>query len=111
MFEAFFYFLLLAYHYLGETQLSLMLWTYLTEDIAALGIGIHDLIVLKAGINQAVKLYILSPLPATLWVIEEIKHNKIRGLDRELRRLSLQKVAITEACARHVQVFVNAAKM
>jgi hypothetical protein len=56
-------------------------------------------------------MYNLSPLAATLRIIEEIKHNKIRGLHGELRRVSLQKVAITEACARHAQEFVNAAKM
>ena len=52
-----------------------MLCAYLTEDIAALGIGIHDLIAVKAGINQAVKLYILPAWAATLRIIEDIKDN------------------------------------
>jgi hypothetical protein len=38
----------------------------LTEDIAALKIGIDELIALKVGINQAVKVYNLPPLAATL---------------------------------------------
>jgi hypothetical protein len=84
----------------------------LTEDIAALGIGIDELIALKAAINQAVKLYNLPPLAATLRIIEDIKKfERLGGLERELHRLSLQKFAITEACARQAHVFVTAAKM
>ncbi len=45
-------------------------------------------------------------------LIEDIKTlNKINGLKRELDRLSLQKLAITEACARQAQAFVTAAKI
>ena len=84
----------------------------LTEDIAALGIDIHELIAIKAGINQVVKLYSLPPLAATLRITEDIrKYNMIDGLERELRRLSLQKFAITEACARQAQAFITVAKM
>ncbi len=45
----------------------------LTEDIAALGIGIDELIALKAAINQAVKLYNLPHLAAILRLIEDIR--------------------------------------
>jgi predicted nuclease with TOPRIM domain len=45
----------------------------LTEDIAALGIGIDELIALKSAINQAVKLYNLPPLAAILLLIEDIR--------------------------------------
>ena len=45
----------------------------LTEDIAALGISIDELIALKAGINQAVKLYKLAPLTATLRIMDDKK--------------------------------------
>jgi hypothetical protein len=38
----------------------------LTEDIAALGIGIDELLALKVGIKQAAKMYSLPPLAATL---------------------------------------------
>jgi hypothetical protein len=44
----------------------------LTEDIAALQIGIHELIALKVGINQAAKRYNLPPLAATLRLVEDI---------------------------------------
>jgi DNA-binding transcriptional MerR regulator len=46
----------------------------LTEDIAALKIGIDELISLKVGINQAAKLYNLPPLAATLQLINDIKN-------------------------------------
>ena len=73
----------------------------LTEEIAALQIGVDELIALKAEINHAVKLYKLPPLAATLRLIEDInKYEKLGGLERELQRLSLQKFAIAEACAR-----------
>jgi hypothetical protein len=45
----------------------------LTEEIAALQIGIEELIALKVGINQAAKVYNLSPLAATLQLINDIK--------------------------------------
>ena len=73
----------------------------LVEDIAALQIGLDELIAFKAAINQAVELYKLPPLTATLQLIEDIKKfERLAGLEQELRRLSLQKLAITEACAR-----------
>jgi hypothetical protein len=46
----------------------------LTEDIAALQIGIDELIALKAGISEAAKLYNLPPLTATLQLINDIKN-------------------------------------
>jgi hypothetical protein len=46
----------------------------LTEEIAALQIGIEELIALKVGINEAVKLYNLPPLAATLRLINDIKN-------------------------------------
>jgi hypothetical protein len=42
----------------------------LTEEIAALQIGIDELIALQAGINQAVKLYNLPPLTATYGLLK-----------------------------------------
>ena len=45
----------------------------LTEDIAALQIGIDELIALKVGINEAAKLYKLPFLTATLQLINDIK--------------------------------------
>jgi hypothetical protein len=55
----------------------------LTEDIAALGIDNHELIAIKAAINQAVNLYNLPPLAATLRLIQDItEYNVIGGLER-----------------------------
>jgi hypothetical protein len=72
----------------------------LVEEISALQISVEDLIASKIAINQAVKLYNLPPLAATLRLIEDITlYNKIGGLNRELQKLSLRKFAITEACA------------
>ena len=45
----------------------------LTEEISALGIGIDELIALKAAINQAARTYNLPPLAATLRLIDDIK--------------------------------------
>jgi hypothetical protein len=45
----------------------------MTEEIAALGIDIDELIALKVGINEAVKHYNLPPLTATLRLINDIK--------------------------------------
>jgi hypothetical protein len=44
----------------------------LTEEIAALQIHIDELIALKSAINQAVKLYNLPSLAATLRLVEDI---------------------------------------
>ena len=80
----------------------------LTEEIAALGIGIDELIALKAGINQAVKLYNLPHLTATLRLIDDIKkYNKINGLKKELSVLYLQKHMLDEACSRQGRLLVN----
>jgi hypothetical protein len=84
----------------------------LTEEIAALQIGIDELIALKAGINQGAKLYKLPPLAATLRLIEDIKkYNKIDGLKRELSALYLQKYTINEACSRQSQALITLAKL
>jgi hypothetical protein len=84
----------------------------LTEEIAALQIGIDELIALKAGINQAAKLYNLPPLTATLRLIDEIKkYNKIHGLKKELSALSLQKFAINEACSSQSQALATLLKL
>jgi hypothetical protein len=65
----------------------------LTEQIAALQIGPDELVAIKAGINQAIKLYNSPPLAAILRLLEDIKkYNMIGGLERELQRLLLQKI-------------------
>jgi hypothetical protein len=46
----------------------------LTEDIAALGIGIDELLALKVGIKQAAKMYNLPFVSAILRLIEDIKN-------------------------------------
>ncbi|MFL6419251.1 MAG: hypothetical protein ACJ71P_07545 [Nitrososphaeraceae archaeon] len=46
----------------------------LTEDIAAWGIGIDELLALKVGINQAAKHYNLPPLAAILQLIDDLKN-------------------------------------
>ena len=84
----------------------------LVEEISALQIGVEELIAFKIAINQAVKMYNLPPLAATLRLIEDITlYNKIGGLNRELQKLSLRKFAITEACALQAQALVTAAKI
>ena len=84
----------------------------LVEEISALQIGVEDLIAFKIAINQAAKHYNLSPLAATLRIIEDIKKfERLGGLKWELQRLSLQKLAITEACARQAQALVTSAKI
>jgi hypothetical protein len=84
----------------------------LTEDIAAWGIGIDELLALKVGINQAAKHYNLPPLAATLRLIDDIKkYNKINGLKEELSTLYLQKYALDEACSRQSRTLVNLLKL
>jgi hypothetical protein len=46
----------------------------LTEDIAALGININELLALKIGINQASKYYNLPFVSATMQLIDGIKN-------------------------------------
>ena len=71
----------------------------LVEDIADLQISVEDLIAFKIAINQAVKLYNLPPLAATLRLIEDIKlYNKIDGLKKELSSLYLQKHTVDQVC-------------
>jgi hypothetical protein len=84
----------------------------LTEDIAALGVGIDELIALKIGIKEAAKVYNLPPLTATLRLIGDIKkYNKIDGLKKELSALYLQKYTLDEVCSRQSQSLVNLAKL
>jgi cell division septum initiation protein DivIVA len=84
----------------------------LTEEIAALHIGLDELIALKAGINEAVKHYNLPSLTATLRLIDDIKkYNKIDGLKKELNALYLQKYTLDQACSRQSQALINLAKL
>jgi cell division septum initiation protein DivIVA len=84
----------------------------LTEEIAALQIGIDELIALKVGIREAAKWYNLPFFSATLRLIEDIKkYNKIDGLKREISALYLQKYMLDEACSRQSQSLVNLAKL
>jgi hypothetical protein len=84
----------------------------LTEEIAALQIGIDELIALKVGIKEAAKMYNLPFLAATLQLINDIKqYNKIDGLKKELAALYLQKYTLDEACSRQSQSLVNLAKL
>jgi hypothetical protein len=46
----------------------------LTEDIAAWGIGIDELLAIKIGINQVAKFYNLPFVSATMHLIEDIKN-------------------------------------
>ena len=72
-----------------------------TEEIVALGIGLNELLALQVGIKQASKMYDLPFISATMRLIEDIKnYNKIKGLDKELSKLYLQKLALDEACSR-----------
>jgi len=77
-----------------------------------LGIGINELLALEIGIKEAAKYYNLPYVSATMRLIDDIRTlNKINGLKRELDRLSVQKLAITEACTRQVYALVTAAKI
>jgi hypothetical protein len=83
-----------------------------TEEIVALGIGINELITLKTGINVAAKHYNLSPLAATLRLIDDIKtHNKINDTKKKLSALQLQKYALDEACSRQREALITSAKL
>jgi hypothetical protein len=84
----------------------------LTEEIAAWGIRIDELIALKVGIVQAAKYYNLPPLAATLRLIDDIiEYNKINGLREELSALYLQKYTIEQAYSRKSQPLVALAKL
>jgi hypothetical protein len=79
----------------------------LIEDIAALGIGIDELLALKVGVYQATKHYSLPSLTATLQLIDDIKrYNKINGLKEELSALYLCKFVINEACSSQVNLLL-----
>jgi hypothetical protein len=83
----------------------------LTEDIAAWGIGIDELLAIKIGINQVAKFYNLPFVSATMHLIEDIKkYNKINGLKKELSTLYLQKFAL-EACSSQRQSLITLAKL
>jgi hypothetical protein len=83
-----------------------------TEEIAAWGICITELLALKVGINQAAKHYNLPPLAATLQLIEDIKkYNKINGLREEISALYLQKYTLDQACSCHSQSLIALAKL
>jgi hypothetical protein len=84
----------------------------LTEDIAAWGIGIDELLAAKIGMNQAAKHYNLPPLAATLRLIDDIKkYNRINGLKEELSTLYLQKYTLDQACSRQNQSLIALAKL
>jgi hypothetical protein len=84
----------------------------LTEEIAALQIGIDELIALKVGISEAAKHYNLPPLIATLQLINDLKkYNKIGGLKKELTALNFQKYVINEFCSRHSEALNTLAKL
>jgi hypothetical protein len=79
----------------------------LTEDIAAWGIGIDELLALKIGVYQAAKHYNLPFVSATMHLIEDIKkYNKINGLKKELSTLYLQKFALDQACSSRNQSLI-----
>ena len=84
----------------------------MTEDIAALGIGIDELLAFKVRINQAAKMYHLPFVAATLHLIEDIKkYNKINGLKKELSALYLGKFALNEACSSQSKSLITLAKL
>ena len=71
----------------------------LTEDIAALGIGINELLAFKIGINEAAKYYNLPFASAAMRLIDDIKrYNKIDGLKKELSTLYMQKYTVNQFC-------------
>ena len=84
----------------------------LTKDIASLGIGINELLVLEIGIKEAARYYNLPFVSAAMQLSEDIKTlNKINGLKRELDRLSLQKYALDQACSHQSQYLIALSKL
>ena len=84
----------------------------LVESIAALGIGINELLALEIGIKEAAKYYNLPYVSAAMQLMEDIKTlNKINGLKLELQRLSLQKYAIDQACSTQSQSLIALSKL
>jgi hypothetical protein len=84
----------------------------LIEDIAALGIGIDELLALKVVIKEAAKHYNLPFVGAALRLIDDIKsYNKINGLKRELDKLSIQKYTLDQACSRQSKSLIALARL
>jgi hypothetical protein len=84
----------------------------LTENIAATGINMNELLGLKIAIDEAAKYYNLPFFHSTVRLINDVKtYNKIGGIKRELDRLSLQKYALDQACSRQSQSLVALAKL
>ena len=82
------------------------------DDLQHIYQSIDELLALKVGINQAAKHYNLSPLAATLRLIDDIKkYNKINGLREELSALYLQKYTLDQACSRQSQSLIGLAKL
>ena len=83
-----------------------------TEEIAAFGIGINQLLALEIGIKEAAKYYNLPFVSAAMQLIEGLKtYNKIKDIKKELSVLQLQKYALDQACSRRSQSLVNLAKL
>ena len=84
----------------------------LAEGIAALSIGINELLALEIGIKKAAKYYNLPYVSGAMRLIDDIKTlNKINGLKRELDRLSLQKYALDQACSHQSQSLIALSKL
>jgi hypothetical protein len=83
-----------------------------TEEIAAFGIGINELLALEIGIKEAAKYYNLPFVSNTMRLIEDIKrYNKTNGLKKEIDALSLQKYALDEACSSQSEFLITLAKL
>ena len=83
-----------------------------TEEIAAFGIGINELLALEIGIKEAAKYYNLPFVSATMRLIEDIKrYNKTNRLKKEIDALSLQKYALDEACSSKSESLITLAKL
>ena len=83
-----------------------------TGEIVSLRVGIPELIGLEVAIKERAKTYNLPFYPSTVRLIDDIKTlNKINGLKRELDRLSLQKYALDQACARQSQSLIALANL
>jgi hypothetical protein len=84
----------------------------LTEGIAALGVGINELLALEIGIKEAAKYYNLPYVSAAMRLTDDVKTlNKINGLKKELNRISLQKYALDKACSDQSQSLIALAKL
>jgi hypothetical protein len=84
----------------------------LTEDIAALGIGLDELLAFEIAINQSARHYNLPFVSATMRLIDDIKsYNKINDIKGQLTALQLQKYALDQACSSQSQCLINLAKL